>query len=236
MGLMDMFGKKSPLVDCETYLSNVSGKLSGSPQMTAEGDFSVWLVPENKQYLLNRNKVQNANTMLELKVKVDGPYRQAFLDAVKSMEGQMVFASGVLVNDDSKSGKAELHPLDMIYSSLPEERYPGWFQEIRKNLKDPNSVSVCRIAAASDASKSVKPPKAEVTRSMKTSFVYPSKPNIPKIKIDFEIRKTVSSKADFQLNHDLMRQKIELEVTVESAKENGPGVFVGDFIAYWANE
>src|SRR5258708_246564 len=64
MGLMDMFGKKSPLVDCQTYLSNITGKLSGSPQMTTEGDFSVWFIPDNKQYLLNRNKVKNSNDMM----------------------------------------------------------------------------------------------------------------------------------------------------------------------------
>jgi hypothetical protein len=236
MGLMDMFGKKSPLVDCQSDLSNIAGKLSGTPQMTAEGDFSAWFIPDNKPYLLNRNKVQNPNGMLELKVKVDASYRQAFQDAVTLLAGQTVYASGVLVNDDSKGGKAEIHPLDMLYAPLPADKYPAWFKDIQQNLRDPNAVLVYRIVAASDASKGNKPPRSEETRALRAVFPYPNKPNFPKIKIDFEIRKVVSSKTDFRLNDDRMRQRIELDLSVESIKENGPGVFVGDMVSYWGNE
>lgn len=236
MGLMDMFGKKSQLVDCQTYLSNIQGTLSGDVRMTPDGDFSVWFVPDNKSYLLNRNKVQNPNGMLELKVKVDPKYKQAFLDAVQAMVGQPVFASGVLINDDSQAGKAQVHPLDMLYAPLPSERYPGWFKAIQQNLKDPNSVSVHKIAAASDASKSNKPPQADETRAMRAFFSYPPKPNLPKIKIDFEVRKIAELKAEFQMNNETMKQRIALDLSLESAKKEGPGVFVGDFVAYWGNE
>src|SRR5258706_199892 len=201
MGLMDMFGKKSPLVDCQTYLSNVTGKLSGPPQMTVDGDFSVGLVPDNKQYLLNRNKVQNSNGMMELKVKVLPTYKQAFVDAVASMAGQPVFATGVLINDDSKGGKAEIHPLDMLYAPLTLEQYPGWAREIQKNLKDSNALAVYRIVAASDASKTNKPPQTEESRAVHSTFPWPTKPNFPKIKIDFEVRGSVNVKTDFKLNN-----------------------------------
>lgn len=233
---MDMFGKKSPLVDTQTNLNNIQGTLSGNPQMGPEGDFSVWFTPENKQHLLNRNNTPNPNGMLELKVKVDPKYKQAFLDGIQSLMGQKVFVSGVLANDDSKGGKAELHPLDMVYGPLAVDKYPVWFKDIQANLKDPNSVSVYRIVAASDASKVNKPPRSEETRALHAVFPYAPKPNVPKVKVDFEIRKSVNSKTDFQLNNDIMRQRIELDLSVESIKGEGPGVFVGDWVCYWGNE
>jgi len=236
MGLMDMFGKKSPLVDCDKLLSNVAGKLSAQPLMSADGDFSAMFVPDNKQALVNRNNVPNPNGAMELKVKVDAKYKQAFSDAVQAFADQPVFTSGVLINDDSKGSRAEIHPLDMLYAPLPPARYPSWFKDIQANLKDPNSVLVYRIVAVSDASKSNKPPKAEETRTLHTTFPYPPKPNFPKIKIDFEIRKVVNWKTDFALNDDRMKQRIELDLSVESGKGDGPGVFVGDFVAYWGNE
>ena len=236
MGLMDLFGKKSPLVDCQTYLSNLSGKLYGTPQMKPEGDFSIWFTPDDKSRLKNRNGVPNPNGMLELEVKVAPQYGQAFKDAVAAMSGQTVFASGVLINDDSKGSKAEIRPLDMLYAPLPEDKYPGWFQEIRKNLKDPQAVAVYRVVAASDASKTNKPPQADESRAAQATFPYPAKPNFPKIKIDFEVRAAVNLKTDFRLNNNVMRQKIELDLGMESAKGQGPSVFVGDLVAYWGNE
>jgi hypothetical protein len=236
MGLMDLFGKKSPLVDCNTYLANIPGKIYGTPKVTPEGDFDVLFTPDNKQQLLNRNKVPNPNGMLELRVKLLSPYKQAFCDAVASMAGQPAYAFGVLVNDDSRGSRALIQPLDMIYAPLTPENFPGWVKEIQKNLKDPNSVVAYRIAAASDASKTHKPPQTEESRAMHAAFPYPPKPNFPKIKVDFEVRGSVNVKTDFRLNNDAMRQKIELDLGVESIKGEGPGVFVGEFVAYWGNE
>lgn len=236
MGLMDMFGKKSPLVDTQKNLNHVKGAFSGTAQMGPDGDFSVWFTPENKQYLLNRDNKPNPNGMVELKVKVDAKYKQAFVDAANSLQGQTVFVSGVLVNDDSKGGKAEVNPLDMIYGPLPPDKHPAWFKDIQSNLKDPNAVLVYKIAAASDASKANKPPRAEETRTLHTTLPYAPKPNFPKIKVDFEIRKIVNSNADIQLANQAMQQKIELDLSVQSAKEGGPGVFVGDWVCYWGNE
>ncbi len=236
MGLMDMFGKKSPLVDTGKSLKNAQGKLSGAPRMTADGDFSVWFVPENKQPLNNLKQVANPNGMLELKVKTVGQYKQSFLDAVAGMADQPVFVTGILVNDDSQGGKVQVHPLDLIYAPLPPERFPGWFKEIQKNLKDPNAVLVYRFAAATDASKASKPPKAEEVRELQAAFPYPNKPMLPKIKIDFEIRKTALMAAEFQLSNDMIRQKVVLDLTVDSSKNEGPGIFTGDLVIYWANE
>jgi hypothetical protein len=236
MGLMDMFGKKSPLVDCNTYLSNIAGKLTGIPGVGPEGDFSARLVPDDKQYLLNRNKVANASGHIDLKVKLDPAGRQAFSQAVQSMQGKPLFVSGVLVNDDSQGGRAEIHPLDMIYSPLDPDQYPSWFKAIQGNLKDPNAVLVYRVVAATDASKSNKPPKSEESRAMNAVFPYPPKPNFPKIKIDFEVRASLNLKADFRLNNNTMKQRVELDLGLETIQENGPGVFVGELVVSWGNE
>jgi len=236
MGLLDMFGKKSPLVDCNVTLSNVPGQLTGIPGATSEGDFAVRFIPDDKKYLLNRNGVANSSGFLDLKVKLEPAGKQAFLQAVETMMGKPVFVSGVMVNDDSQGGKALVQPLDAIYSPVEADQYPAWFKAIQGNLKDPNAVKVYRIVAATDASKSAKPPKTDEARTVHTTFPYPPKPNFPKIKIDFEVRAGLNLKADFRLNNDVMRQRIELDLGIETAKENGPGVFVGDFVAYWASE
>ena len=236
MGLMDMFGKKNPLVDCNVYLSNIVGKFTGAPVVSSEGDFTARFVPDDKQYLLNRNKVANSSGHLDLKIKLEASGRQAFLQSVQNMQGKPVYVSGVVVNDDSQGGKVEVHPMDMVYSPVDPEQYPGWFKAIQAHLKDPNAVSVYRIVAATDASKSNKPPKAEESRTMRAFFPYPPKPNFPKIKIDFEVRATMNLKADFRLNNSQMKQRIELDLGLETIKENGPGVFVGDLVVYWANE
>ncbi len=236
MGLLDMFGKKSPLVDTNAYLSNAPGQLTGAPGATSEGDFAARFIPDDKQYLLNRNKTANPGGFLDLKVKLDAGGRQAFLQAAQGMQGKPVFVSGVLVNDDSQGGKALVQPLDMIYCPIGPDQYPAWFKAIQGNLRDPNAVKVYRIVAATDASKSNKPPRADESRAVHATFPYPPKPNLPKIKIDFEVRATLNLKADFRLNHNLMRQLIELDLGLETAKENGPGVFVGDLVAYWGNE
>lgn len=236
MGLMDMFGKKSPLVDTNTTLSNVAGQLTGIPGVTAEGDFAARFIPDDKKYLLNRNQTANPSGFLDLKVKLDPAGRQAFLQAVQTMQGKPVFVSGVMVNDESLGGRALVQPLDAIYSPMDADQYPAWFKAIQGNLKDPNAVKVYRIVAATDASKSAKPPRVDESRAIHATFPYPPKPNLPKIKIDFEVRAVLNMKADFRLNNDQMRQRIELDLGVETAKENGPGVFVGDFVAYWASE
>ncbi len=236
MGLMDLFGKKSPLFDCNKYLANIPGKLAGPPMMSADGDFSVNFVPDAPQYLNNRNNVKNPNGQMALKVKVIPQYRQSFQDAVTGMAGQPVFASGVLVNDDSQGGRAEIHPLDLLYAPIPPDHFPGWFKDIQNNLKDPGAVLAYRVVAASDASKSMKPPRAEETRPLKAFFPYPNKPNVPKIKIDFEIRKTANMKADLYLSNDLVHQKIQLDMTVASVKDEGPGLFTGVLVIYWGNE
>src|SRR5581483_815489 len=164
MGLMDMFGKKNPLVDCNLYHSNIAGKIAGPPSVSPEGDFTARFTPDDPKNFLNRNKVPNSSGTLDLKVKLEASGRQPFLQAVQGMQDKPVFVSGVGVNDDSQGGKAEIHPLDMIYSPLAPEQFPAWFKSIQANLKDPNAVAVYRIVAATDASKSNKPPKSEENR------------------------------------------------------------------------
>jgi len=236
MGLMDMFGKKSPLVDCQKVLANVSGKLTGMPGVGPEGDFSARLVPEDKSLLLNRNQVANPTGHIDLKVKLEASGRQAFSQAVQSMQGKPIFVSGVVVNDDSQGGRVEIHPLDMIYSPLGPEQFPAWCQAIQGNLKDSNALAVYRIAAATDASKSNKPPRSEESRPLRSAFPYPTKPNFPKIKIDFEVRASLNLKADFRLNNDPIRQRVELNLELETIQDKGPGIFVGELVVYWGNE
>ncbi|HVZ80435.1 MAG TPA: hypothetical protein VHE12_06475 [bacterium] len=236
MGLMDLFGKKSTLLDTNQNLVNAPGKLSGAPSATAEGDFHARFVPDDKKYLLNINQTANPSGLLDLKVKLLPQGVQPFLQAVQSMQNKPIFVSGVLANDQAFAHRVVVQPLDMIYSPEDPEQYPGWFKAIQGNLKDPNAVAVYKVVAASDASKSAKPPRADESRTLKAVFPYPPKPNFPKIKLDFEVRASLNVQADFRPANMPMKERVELEVTLETAKENGPGVFVGDLVIYWGNE
>lgn len=126
MGLLDMFGKKSPLVDTNVTLSNVAGQLTGIPGVTSEGDFAARFIPDDKKYLLNRNKVANPSGFLDLKVKLDPAGRQAFLQAVQTMQGKPVFVSGVMVNDDSQGARPWCSPWTQSTALwIPTNTRPG---------------------------------------------------------------------------------------------------------------
>jgi hypothetical protein len=236
MGLMDMFSGKTFLADSGKYLANVPGKLLGPAKMSSEGDFNIAFVPDDKKWLANRNGKSNQNGLLELKVKITPTQSKAFIDSIQPLLGQTVYASGVLVDDDSQGGKAQVQPLDMIWAPLPQANYPDWFKNILGSLEDPQGALAYRIVSASDASKSPKPPRAEQTRQCHVQIPYPPKPDKSAMKIDFEIKKIVLVNADFDLSNDLVHQRIVLEVTVKSAKEEGPGVFIGDLAVLWRHD
>lgn len=236
MGLMDLFGKKSPLFDTNANLSNASGKLTGAPSSGPEGDFHARFVPDDKRILQNRNQVANPSGLLDLKIKVMPSGAQAFLQAVLAMREKPVSVTGVVVNDDSQGGRVEIHPLDMIHAPESPDQYPEWFKAIQANLKDPGAVAVYKIAAATDASRSSKPPRSEESRAVSAFFPYPPKPNFPKIKLDFEVRASLNQKADFKLSNNPIKQRVELDLGIETIKEDGPGVFIGDMVIYWGNE
>jgi len=236
MGLMDLLGGKSKLQDSGGRLDNVPGKFSGVPHLSPEGDFSVWFLPEDKKYLANRHGSPNPNGLLELKVKLADAQAQAFLEAAKTMEGERIFVSGVLANDEEHDSKALVQPLDLIYTQLPAGKFPAWFQAIVPNLPGPQVPVAFKVIAASDASKSKKPPRWEETRALKAFFPYPEKPALPKIKMDFEMRKVADLRTEFHLSPEPMKSRILMDLSVESASKDGPGLFVGDFVAYWANE
>lgn len=236
MGLMDMFGKKSTLRDTQQNLVNAQGKLTGAPNVSAEGDFHARFVPDDKKYLVNINQKANPSGLLDLKVRLLSEGAQSFLQAVQGMQNKPIFVNGVLANDQAFDNRVVVQPLDMIYSPQDPDQYPPWFKAILGNLKDPNAVAVYKVVAATDASRSAKPPRADEARASKAVFPYPPKPNFPKIKLDFEVRASLNVKADFRPVNVPMKERVELEVTLETEKENGPGVFVGDLVIYWGNE
>lgn len=236
MGLMDMFGGRSKLFDCNKTLENIPGKFSGVPHLSPEGEFSVWFTPEDPKHLLNRNGVANPNGLLELRVKLDPQRKQAFLEGAQALSGERVFVSGVLVNDEEHGSKALLCPLDLVHAQMPPEKFPAWFKAIVPNLPGPQVPVAYKVIAASDASKSARPPKSDETRALRAFFPYPEKPTLPKIKMDFEMRKATDLRTEFHLSPEPMKSRILMDLSVESAKKDGPGVFVGDLVAYWTNE
>ncbi|HEY5037937.1 MAG TPA: hypothetical protein VIJ93_02585 [bacterium] len=235
MSFLDGVFGKNKLVDTTTYLSNVTGTLVQSPVpgLLEDGNASAWLLPDNKDNLMNRNKVPNKNGLLEMKIKAADKGKQAFVDALKAIAGQKVGVWGVLINDDAKEGRAEIRPLDVLWTQLPEAKYPAWVGEMRKNMRAPETLSVYKILSASDASTSGKPPRADETRTVKISIPYPPKPGPSYKDIKYEIKSLTNLNSDFQLSNEMVREKLVLNVTLQSAKEAGPTIFIADLAVFW---
>jgi hypothetical protein len=161
---------------------------------------------------------------------------KSFVDFIQPLLGQAAFVTGILSEDAAQGGVILVQPLDVLWAMLPSVAYPEWFKNILGSLEDPQGATVYRVLAASDSCKGVKPPQSDKTRSQSIPFPYPPKPNKPSMKIDYEIKKNAMVNADFQLSTDLIHEKIALDLKVLCAKEEGPGVFIGDLAAFWRHE
>lgn len=237
MSFLDKIMGGGKLFDCGQYRSKLAGTLAKSPvpYVGPDGVLTAWLLPEDKSVLKNRNGRDNVNGLLELRVGVVEKARPAVAEALKSLVGGKVVVFGVQVNNDASDGKVEIYPLDLLAGALPEDRAPGWFGELRRNIKDPVNSTVYRVLAFSDASPH-KPPQADETRPLQISFPYPPPTQVPHQKFAFEIRPIHNEKTDFQLNDDMMKKALDLLVTVAGRKKEGPGAFVADVGLFWTEE
>jgi len=239
MGFLDKWmSKGGKWVDCQKTLVGIGGVLSRLPVPQArkeDGLFSAFLVPDDKNVLLNRNGVRNKNDMLELRFRLDESRNDVFWTAFQSIVNHRVQVTGALVNDDAKEGKAEIHPLDAIWSQLPESMFPEWAQGLKKNMRDPNAgMQVFRVMAVSDASKSGAPAPASENRSVRIPFSYPlPAPSSGNPELKYEIKPSCVHNTDFQLNHEHIRQQLELVVELKAVKNDGPTVFVADLAIFW---
>jgi hypothetical protein len=225
-------------VDCQKTLVGIGGVLSRLPVPQArkeDGLFSAFLVPDDKNVLLNRNGVRNKNDMLELRFRLDESRSDVFWNTFQTIVNHRVQVTGALVNDDAKEGKAEIHPLDAIWSQLPESMFPEWAQGLKKNMRDPNAgMQVFRVMAVSDASKSGAPAPASENRSVRIPFSYPlPAPSSGNPELKYEIKPSCVHNTDFQLNHEHIRQQLELVVELKAVKNDGPTVFVADLAIFW---
>jgi hypothetical protein len=238
MGFLDgMLGKGGKWFDCGKTLQGVAGTLSRmpAPQIKEDGIFGAYLVPDDKAILNNRKGARNKNDMLELRVRLPEAQAAGYLSAVKSLMDRKVWATGALVNDDAKDGKAELHPVDVLWGRLAADLYPEWVKGMMTTLRDPaTEVQVFRLAAASDASKSGAPAPALSERLVKLVFPYPAKGSAPNPELKYEIKATASLNADFQINHERIRERLELVINLKPAKaEGGPVLFAADMVIFW---
>jgi hypothetical protein len=236
MGLLDsLMGKGGKWFDCNKTLNALAGTLSRmpSPKVLEDGSLAAHLVPEDKSVLTNRNGKRNQNDMLELRVKPAGPKAQAYLDALKSMTDKKVWVTGALVNNDAKEGKAELHPLDVIWTRLPADLYPEWVKGMMTTLKDPDTeVQVFRLAAASHDAKTGA--SGGTARPLKLIFPYPAKSKAPNPELKYEVKSTAAMNADFQLNHERIRERLEFVMELKPSKaEGGLTLFVADLVMFW---
>jgi len=238
MGFLDkLLGKDGKWVDCQKTLVGLGGTISRLPAPQAQkedGLFSAFLVPDDKNTLLNRNGARNKNDMLEMRFRLDTERGAVFFEALRKLVDHRVWVTGALVNDDAKEGKAELHPLDALWSRLPVTMYPEWVQGLRQNLKNPNAeIHVYRVLAVSDASKSGAPAPALEDRKAKIAFAYPPNEAGGNAELKYEIKPTCVHNTDFQLNHERIRQVLELVVDLKAVKNDGPTVFVADVAIFW---
>lgn len=239
MGFLDkLMGKGGKYVDCQKTLVGIGGILSRLPipqDRKEDGLFSAFLVPDDKNTLLNRNGVRNKNDMLELRFGLDAERGPVFFEALRKLVDHRVWVTGALVNDDAKDGKAELHPLDALWSRLPQSMFPEWVQGMKQGLKDPNTeIEVYRVLAVSDGAKSGAPAPSLENRQVKIPFAYPEAPStIGNPELKYEIKPTCVHNTDFQLNNERIRQQLELVVELKTLKKDGPTVFVADVAIFW---
>ena len=236
MGFLDgLMGKGGKWHDCQKSLQGLAGTLSRmpSPQVKEDGLLSAWFIPEDKSVLTNRNNVRNKNDMLELRLKLASAKQGPYLEALKAMADKKAWVSGALVNDDAKEGKAELHPVDLVWARLPLDLAPEWVKGMTRNLKDPfTEIQYFRILAASSDTKSGPAPALE-THKAKATFPYPAKPPIPNPELKYEIKPLFDLNADIQLNHERIRDRLELVVELKCVKENGPTVYGAELVVFW---
>jgi hypothetical protein len=112
--------------------------------------------------------------------------------------------------------------------------FPDWVQGLKTNMRDPKAgIQVFRVMAVSDASKSGAPAPTSENRTVRIPFAYPPSPSGGNPELKYEIKPSCVHNTDFQLNHERIRQQLELVMELKAVKNDGPTVFVADLAIFW---
>lgn len=225
---------------------------SGFP---SDGDTNLEITPDNADLL------REGQTVLECEINVGGGHEGHYEDWVRSLIngtlnpdgtiGSKVTAQGVWVEDLGHGGKTELHPMDVVFGSVPASRLPGdWIGDVAAGhgLVVGQGLLAYRFAVASDdraGEFQSAPPLAPYTRPVTFSLPFPPQPaeglSVPR----HELRLDLSDNGTIEISDPVADGGggTVLPVTVTcvaayddpapGADDQNPGAVTGEIVAYW---
>ena len=206
-------------------------------------DINFRISPDSayEHLLVNRDGDRNRSGDMLGEVQPWTFYSPAYQAWARSLVGAEVFASGVFVQDDNHESWTELHPIDLIAGRISKSMRPGvdWIAKraAERGLQIDDTLFAYRFLAASDTRKGLffeGPPLWDVTRSAFVLPFLPTKPGpdwIPAVEHMIGLIK----KADVSVTVGKLGSiaRLRIDVTCKADGDGGPGVALGEAVAYW---
>jgi hypothetical protein len=212
-----------------------------------DGDTNIEIRPDaaHSHLLVNEKGQRNASGIVTCEINVGGPlgvWRSLFNEWVGSLLATTVTARGVYVDDRKHKHTTELHPLDLIMGRVTRSmnRDEDWITNLAAHrwLKPGVDLFAYRYAAASDDRQGFLhhgPPNANTTRDVDLPIQLPPRPASqwqPVVVNRIAFAKNAQSQI---LGGGPSGSSFRLEARCSSAAGSGPGIVVGEIVAYWKN-
>jgi hypothetical protein len=223
----------------------------------SDGDTNLEITPDPQFADLLRQD----QTVLECEINVGGGHEGHYEDWVRSLIngtlnpdgtiGSKVTAQGIWVEDLGHGSKTELHPMDVVFGSVPASRLPGdWIGDVAAahGLVVGQGLLAYRFAVASDdraGEFQSAPPLAPYTRPVTFSLPFPLPPaeglSVPR----HDLRLDLSDNGTIEISDPVADGGggTVLPVTVTcvaayddpapGADDQNPGAVTGEIVAYW---
>lgn len=211
-----------------------------------DGDTNIEIRPDaaHARFLVNEKGQRNASGTITCEINIGGPlglWRPVFNRWVGSLLATTVTARGVYVDDRKHEFSTELHPLDLIMGRVTGSmNREDWISNLAsyRRLRPGVDLFAYRYAAASDDRKGPfhhGPPNSDTTRNVDLPIQLPPQPG-PQWRPVVENRMGFAKKAQSQiLGGGPGGLSFRLEARCTSTAGGGPGIVLGEVVAYWKN-
>lgn len=231
----------------ERTLVGTLTNVSVSSGLFEDHDTNFHISPNSayEHLLVNRDGDRNTSGQVLGEVQPGMFYRAAYEAWARTLIGAEVFASGVFVQDNNHDEWTELHPIDLIAGRISKSMLPGadWIPKraADRELQIDDTLFAYRFLAASDTRQGIfgghpfeGPPLWDVTRSAFVLPLLPTKPGSDWIPV-------VDHRIAFMQNADVSvtvgrlgpNPHLRIDVTCKARGDGGPGVALGEAVAYW---
>lgn len=232
---------KWTMLDRQRTVTGVLDRVSQSSGLFEDRDTNYWVTPDDKSVLRNNQGATNRSGQIVCEIQAGLFFRGLFVTWSRTLEGAAVTASGVLVQDDNHEHWTELHPVDLIAGRVTSSLLEGadWIanRAADRGLQIGSSLLAYRFVAASDTRKSLffeGPPLGRTKRQSVIWVPLPARPG-PTWTPFVGRRTLIVENADVKVMLDPAGQapRMRIEVTCNTADDGGPGVVMGEAVAYW---